>query len=58
MTAPLLYTRRAAADILGVSERTIDRLRDENLIIAVKVGTQIRITAKSVERYVRTLPRA
>ena len=56
--APLLLTRKAAADSLGVSERYIDILRNRGDLDAVKVGTRTRITAESLTRYVRSLPAA
>ena len=58
MTAPLLLTRKSAAESLGVSERYIDVLRDRGDLIAVKVGSRTRITAESLTRYVRSLPAA
>lgn len=58
MTAPLLLTRKAAAESLGVSERYIDVLRDRGDLTAVKVGSRTRITAESLTRYVRSLPAA
>jgi excisionase family DNA binding protein len=52
MTTMTLLSKQAAADVFGVSQRTIDRLRGSGAIQSVRVGGQIRITADSLTRYI------
>jgi excisionase family DNA binding protein len=48
-TAPVLHTKREAADLLRVGESTIDRLIQEEILVAVRIGKSRRITRKSIE---------
>ena len=43
-----LYTRAEAAIALGVSDRTIDRLREENRLVTVQQGRSVRVTGRSL----------
>jgi excisionase family DNA binding protein len=45
----VLHTKREAADLLRVGESTIDRLIQEEILIAVRIGKSRRITRKSIE---------
>lgn len=59
MTAPLLVTRRDAAEMLGCSERQIDVLRASGHLEAVRLTdsptSAIRITYASLLAYVASL---
>ena len=47
-----LKTKKEAAEILAVSERTIDRLVSEGRLRAVKVRGAVRFTDTELERFV------
>ena len=47
----LLVSRTRAAQLLSVSERTIDRLCDAGQLQRVKVGRAARVLAASIDEY-------
>ena len=61
MSAPddlYLLTREDVARRLGCSERTVDKLREAGQLEAVKLGSRVRITGKSLASYIASLPAA
>lgn len=57
MPIPTLLTKKAAAEALGVSIRTIDRLRAAGEVQAVLAGSQVRLIEESVAAYIaRQIP--
>lgn len=60
MTPPRLLSRQQAADTLGISTRTLDRLAAEAKIAHVRVAPRaVKYHPAELERYIRaqTLPR-
>lgn len=53
MTTTTLLSKQNAADAFGVSQRTIDRLRECGAIDSIRVQGQVRITVVSLERYIQ-----
>lgn len=51
--APVLLTRQEAAQILMVSDRTVDRLISDGKLRATRVGRAVRILLSEVERLAR-----
>lgn len=63
MTTPkvgvrLLHDRDEAADLLSVSERTLDRLIADGLIEAVNIGRRRLVPHASLEAYIENLRRS
>lgn len=50
--AKRLFTKREAAEMLGISERSIDRFINLRKIGAIKIGAAVRIPDYEVERVV------
>lgn len=46
----LLYSRREAAKAMGVSERTLDRLRESGHIKSVEVGRNVLFSYEELAR--------
>ena len=46
-----LYTKKEAAEILKVSERTLERLMASGSLRAYKVNSQVRISEEQLQRY-------
>lgn len=54
MEGPVCYTRRTAADALGVSPPTIDRLIEQGRLLAFRIGEKsVRVPGWSLERFIR-----
>lgn len=51
----LLYDKRAAAEMLSMSERRIDELRRSGKLLAVKDGRESKYTHEDLQRYVASL---
>jgi excisionase family DNA binding protein len=47
-----LLTKREAADILNVSERTLDRLRATGQIRVVRVRGAVRLSTAEIEKFI------
>ncbi|QDT29390.1 helix-turn-helix domain-containing protein [Gimesia panareensis] len=47
-----LITEREAAQLLGVCERTVWKLRNENKIRCVKIGAAVRYTREEISRFI------
>lgn len=47
-----LITEKAAAQLLGVCERTVWKLRNENKIRCVKIGAEVRYTPEEIRRFI------
>ena len=58
MNARLLHEKPAAADLLSISPRTLDRLISEGLIETVTIGRRRYVPQECLEDYVRRLRRA
>lgn len=50
---PQMLTKEEVADLLGVSERTVDKLIAANELQSLKIRRSRRIPAEAVESYVR-----
>jgi hypothetical protein len=50
-----LLTKRELADLLGVSIRTLDRLRGRGLVAAIKLGQVARSPVRFLQEDVRRL---
>lgn len=48
-----LYTMAEVADLLAVSVRTVQRLRDRGDLAVVTVGRSVRVTPQAVDAYIR-----
>lgn len=46
----IMYSRREAAKAMGVSERTIDRLRESGAIKSVEVGRNVLFSYEELAR--------
>jgi excisionase family DNA binding protein len=49
---PLMVTYRQAAELLGVCERSVWKLVDENELKAVRIGRSVRIPVVELERFI------
>jgi excisionase family DNA binding protein len=49
---PRLLTRAEVAQLLGVSVRSVDRLRKRQLLPAVKVFASVRFREEDVRRFI------
>lgn len=47
-----LLTKREAADLLRISERTLDRLRATGQIRVVRVRGAVRLSASEIEKFI------
>lgn len=47
-----LIAEREAAQLLGVCERTVWKLRNENKIRCVKIGSAVRYTPEEIKRFI------
>ncbi len=47
----LLVTRKMAADLLSVSLKTIDRLREENKLRALNIGSHVYFTPDELRAF-------
>jgi excisionase family DNA binding protein len=50
---PRLLDRKDTSEVLGVSERTIDRLRSRGELEFVRVGGQIRFEPEGIDRFIK-----
>jgi hypothetical protein len=51
MVSPLLDKNRVA-EILNVSVRSVDRMRNAGLLVSVKVGTRVLFCCQDVESFI------
>lgn len=49
-----LITEKEAAKLLGVCERTVWKLRNENKIRCVKIGAAVRYTPEEIKRFINS----
>ena len=49
---PLMVTYRQAAELLGVCERSVWKLVDENELKAVRIDRSVRIPVAELERFI------
>lgn len=52
-----LLTQRQVADVLGVSVRTVARLRQDGRLAVLRVGKSLRFTREAVEACIRPVER-
>ena len=50
-----LYSKPQAAELLGVSVRTVTRLINNGKLTACKVGSCIRVPKSSIEHYIKKI---
>lgn len=48
-----LFTRRQAAEILGVSAKFLEKLEQRNLLRVTRIGRAVRVPIEEVERLAR-----
>jgi excisionase family DNA binding protein len=52
-TLPLLFSKRQAADALGVSLRTLDKIIANGQLKVARIGTRVLIPKQALEMFAR-----